>query len=166
MLKLKPLAKEAIPAALEKARHYRLLNEPSQAESICLDILEVEKDHEQAIITLILTLSDLFDRRLTDAFPHAKELIARLTDDYSRAYYRGLISERRARASLKRGGPGADGMAHDWFQKAMAFYDQAAEIRPPGNDDALLRWNTCARTLNSHPQLAPEPEDHFRPLLE
>jgi hypothetical protein len=121
MFKLKPLAREAIPAALEKARHYRLLNEPSQAESICRDILEVEKDHEQAIVTLILALSDQLDRRLADAYLQAKELIARLADEYNRAYYSGLIAERRARASFKRGGPGADEMAHDWFRSCAGI---------------------------------------------
>ncbi len=39
MFELKPLSPQAIPAALEKAKHYRLLNEPGAAESICLDIL-------------------------------------------------------------------------------------------------------------------------------
>jgi hypothetical protein len=37
--KLKVLRTGAIPAALERAERYRLLNEPTQAESICLDIL-------------------------------------------------------------------------------------------------------------------------------
>ena len=34
MFELKRLTKEAIPAAIEKALRYRLLNEPAQAESI------------------------------------------------------------------------------------------------------------------------------------
>ena len=42
MFELKPLSKESIKAALEKAERYRLLNEPGLAESICLDILEIE----------------------------------------------------------------------------------------------------------------------------
>ena len=36
MFELKPLSREAIPRALEKAERYRLLNEPAEAESICL----------------------------------------------------------------------------------------------------------------------------------
>jgi hypothetical protein len=31
-----------IPGALQKTEGYRLLNDPSAAESICLDILEVD----------------------------------------------------------------------------------------------------------------------------
>ena len=46
MFQLKPLSREAVPAALEKAVRYRLLNEPEQAESSCLDVLLVDpKNH-------------------------------------------------------------------------------------------------------------------------
>ena len=31
----------------------------------------------------------------------------------------------------------------------MACYEKAEAIRPAGNDEALLRWNTCARILTS-----------------
>src|SRR5205085_11166530 len=53
MADLKRLHKEAIPAALEKAERYRLLNEPGEAESICLDILAADAENQQAIITLL-----------------------------------------------------------------------------------------------------------------
>src|SRR5687768_15181480 len=53
---LKKMHADAVPAALKKAEHYRLLNEPMQAESICRDILEVDPGHKQAIITLVLAL--------------------------------------------------------------------------------------------------------------
>jgi len=43
MYELKRLTKEAVPRALEKAERYRLLNEPTEAESICQDILRVER---------------------------------------------------------------------------------------------------------------------------
>ena len=43
-----PISPDAVPAALEKAEHYRLLNEPEEAESICVDVLEVEPDDQQA----------------------------------------------------------------------------------------------------------------------
>ena len=42
MFELKPLSREAIPAALEKAMRYRLLNEPGAAESICHDVLRTD----------------------------------------------------------------------------------------------------------------------------
>ena len=46
MFELKPLSPDSIPNALEKAKHYRLLNEPWQAESIFRDILNIEPNHQ------------------------------------------------------------------------------------------------------------------------
>jgi hypothetical protein len=31
--------------------------------------------------------------------------------------------------------------------EAMSWYEHAETLRPPKNDDALLRWNTCARLI-------------------
>jgi len=41
-MQLKPITHEGIPAALQKAERYRLLNDSSAAESICLDVLEID----------------------------------------------------------------------------------------------------------------------------
>lgn len=62
MFELKPLSDEAIPAALEKAGRYRLLNEPAEAESICLDVLKTDPDNQIALITLLLAVSDRFGK--------------------------------------------------------------------------------------------------------
>ena len=86
MFELKPLHKEAIPQALEKAHHYRLLNEPSEAESICLDVLEVDKDNQDALVTLLLALTDRFTRGYAIGATKAKEALGRLKDDYQREY--------------------------------------------------------------------------------
>ena len=67
MAELKQLHKDAIPAALEKAERYRLLNEPGEAESICLDILAVDPDNQRAIITLLLAFTDRFEKRMASA---------------------------------------------------------------------------------------------------
>ena len=61
MFELKPLHPDAVQAALARAERYRLLNEPSEAESICLDILAVEPDNQPARIMLLLSLTDQFD---------------------------------------------------------------------------------------------------------
>src|SRR5438445_2904609 len=98
MFELKPLTIEALPAALEKAQRYRLLNEPLEAESICLDVLGVDPDHQQALITLLLALTDQFHDD-PGALTKARELLPRLEGDYERAYYAGLICERRAKAN-------------------------------------------------------------------
>jgi len=29
----------------------------------------------------------------------------------------------------------------------MSWYEKAEAVRPAANDDALLRWNTCARLI-------------------
>ena len=141
MFDLKPLSEEAIPDALEKATCYRYLNESAEAESICLDILEVQSDHQQALITLILALTDQFERDLRLTFPKAREAVKRLTDEYCRIYYRGIVCERRAKVHHERGGPGSGHLAYDWFRQAMDAYEQAIDKRLAGNDDAILRWN-------------------------
>jgi hypothetical protein len=166
MYKLKPLSKEAVTAALEKASCYRYLNEPAEAESICLDILEVEPDHQQALITLILALTDQFDRNLTKAFPKAREAAKRLTDEYCRIYYRGIICERRAKLHFEHGGPGSGHLAYDWFRQAMDAYEKAIDRRLAGNDDAILRWNACARALMNNPGLKPAEQDTREFMLE
>jgi len=166
MFKLKPLSKEAIPAALEKANCYRFLNEPVEAESICLDILEVEPENQQAIITLLLSLTDQFGHDLGRSFTKARDLFSRLEDEYSRTYYRGIICERRARAHLDRGGPGSGHLAYDWFRQAMEAYESAIDQRLSGNDDAILRWNACARIMMNNSTVAPGKEENRESMLE
>jgi hypothetical protein len=161
---LKRLHREAVPRALEKAERYRLLNEPEQAESICRDILSVEPGNQQALVSLLLALTDQFERGL--AVREARELVPRLGDPYERAYYEGLICEREARARLEHGGPGSGFAAYEWFYEAMRCYERAEAIRPAGNDDAMLRWNTCARALMRYPQLVPAPKDTQEHQLE
>ncbi len=159
MFQHKPLSQEGIPAALEKAERYRLLNEPVEAESICLDILEVETENQQALIMLLLALTDQFEQRLNKPYRQACGVLDRLQGDYHRTYYDGIIRERRAKVHLKRGGPGSGHVAYDWFQQAMACFDKAMAHSPEGNDDAILRWNTCARIIDRHAELRPEPQD-------
>ena len=166
MFQLKPLSREAIPAALEKAQRYRLLNEPLEAESICRDILEVDPGHQEAIVALLLALTDQFEERPHPCLEQAREFLDRIQDEYNRTYHTGIVCERRAKAQFKRGGGRAGHIAHDWFREAMEHYEEAAEIRPAGNDDAILRWNTCARILMAHAELVPEPEETFRQWLE
>jgi hypothetical protein len=56
-------------------------------------------------------------------------------------------------------------MAYDAFREAMEHYEKAERLAPPGNDDARLRWNTCARILNQTPHLVPRPEERLEPTL-
>ncbi len=159
MRELKPLSLDAVDAALAKAERYRFLNEPSEAESICLDILKIDATNQQAHITLLLALTDQFGD-VPAAHQRAKDTLALLHSDYDRAYYAGLISERRAKAQLARGGPGSSVGTYDWIVEAMRHFEEAETLRPHGNDDALLRWNACARFLDRHPSLRPSAEEH------
>jgi len=162
MFELKPITKEGIPRALEKVERYRLLNEPAEAESICRDILKVEPTHQKALVLLILTLSDQFNKISSK---EAETLLPKLTDGYQRAYYTGIVMERLAKAALNRGTPGSDHDAYEWLEEALEAFEKASGIRPAGNDDAILRWNTCVRTIESH-RLAPRAKEYHGPVLE
>jgi hypothetical protein len=164
MFELKRIGPEAIPAALDKAERYRLLNQPEAAESICEDVLAIEPDNQHALVLLLLALTDQFRLDDNESFHHAQEVLPRLPSEYERLYYAGLIWERRARARLNEAVPGGGRVAYPWLCKAMAFYEKAEAIRPHGNDDALLRWNTCAR-IAMHHHLEPEPAEQFEPVL-
>jgi hypothetical protein len=149
---LKPLSKEAIPAALAKAERYRLLNEPGEAESICLDVLQIDARNQAAIVMLILSLTDQFPHGSSSrAITRAGELAGQLTDPYEQAYYAGIIRERRAKAALQRGQFGGAAVAVEWLRDAMGYYERAEQVRPAQNDDVLLRWNACARLLMELP---------------
>ena len=165
MHELKSLSKDAIPAALEKAERYRLLNEPAEAESICLDILAADPENQSGLIALFLAVTDRFSKDYGVSDTQASHLLARLKGDYERAYYTGILHERRAKAKLGQGSPGAVHYAYDNLREAMRQFEIAEQIRPPGNDDALLRWNTCARLMEKN-KLAAREEDRSEPVLE
>ena len=166
MFDLKTLSKDAIPSALTKAKHYRFLNEPSEAESICRDILAVDPGNQDAMITLLLALTDSFKFQLTPAFNEAQEILNYLNDQYCKSYYNGIICERRAKVHLERKDPGAGRVAYEWFRKAMEYYESALNSCSPGNQDAILRWNTCARTLMRHPGVVPASDTTEEQMLE
>ena len=155
---LKRLHPEAIPAALEKASRYRLLNEPAQAESICHDVLLIDPENQQALVTLVLALTDRFGKGYAVGVMKAQEVLPKLHGEYERAYYAGLISERRAKAQLGDDNPGSSHDAYEYLREAMTWYEAAEALRPEGNDDAILRWNTCARIIMGN-KLAPRGED-------
>jgi hypothetical protein len=164
-LQLKPLSKEGISAALDKAEHYRLLNQPRLAESICLDILAVDSRNSAASIILLLALTDQFGKSSSKASKQALHLAQSLDDEYSKIYYTGLVHERQAGNALGSGVPGSDFDAYEWYLEAMDCYEKADAIHPKGNDDAILRWNTCIRTIEQY-DLHERPLDDGEPLLE
>jgi hypothetical protein len=166
MFELKAITREGIPKALEKAERYRLLNEPWQAESICLDVLRIDPENQDALVMLLLALTDQFDVRLAEGAKRAREVLPRLHSDYDQAYYAGVICERQARAQLRKGDPASGVIAFHWLREAMSLFEKAEPIRPPGNDDAVIRWNTCARVIMQNQKLVRESEERIEPLME
>jgi hypothetical protein len=149
---LKTLTHEFIPAALQKAERYRLLNEPQMAESICLDILATEPTHELALVNLLLAITDQFGHRSAASVQEARDVLPRMNNDYDRAYYGGIICERWAKAQLHAGS--APGHAtRQWFLDALSHFERAELLAPAGNQDAVLRWNACVRILEQNPHL-------------
>ncbi len=164
-LTLKPLTLAGIGHALEKAERYRLLNEPSQAESICLDILAAEPKNQRALVTLLLALTDQFRAGYGLNETRALDVLERIEGDYQKAYYAGIVLERRAKAKIDQPIPHANAIAFELCEQAMRCYERAEQLRTPGDDDALLRWNTCARMIMQH-KLAPQIDERVEQPLE
>jgi hypothetical protein len=164
MFELKPISHDSVAGALAKVERYRLLNEPSAAESICHDILQIEPGNQAATINLILALTDQIPHD-TRAFADALATVSHLDSPYDRAYYAGIAWERRAKARYQAGGPGAHRYVYEWIVTALQLFETAEPLRLQGNDDALLRWNACIRFLNRHRELAPAAEDVAEPIV-
>ena len=163
---LKPISKDGVASAIDKAEQYRLLNQPQQAESICLDVLEVDKGNQKAMITLLLALTDQFGKSASTAQRKAEDVAKSLKDNYARLYYTGIVRERMGSAALHSDFPGSDFDAYEWYLEAMDFYEQADTANQDSkNEDSILRWNTCARIIMQY-QLKPRPDGDESGMLE
>jgi tetratricopeptide (TPR) repeat protein len=145
--KLKPISKSSIAEAISKVELYRSLNEPEEAESICRDILAADPQNQLALRLLGLSLTDQFTASSSDRYAEAEQIFESLRDPYERLYYAGLLYERRGKAQLRAGR--LPHMLLPLFEKAMLYFEEAERIRPPDNDDAILRWNRCVRLLQT-----------------
>ena len=161
---LKSISVQSIPEALAKVERYRLLNEPALAESICLDILAIVPDHQQALISLLLARTDQFPLQVPAKA--AQEILARIKGDYEQAYYAGIIWERAGHTRIRQGGTGGGLSAYHALREAMTHYERAINFAPPGNDDAVLRWNTCARVIMQNPAVRPLPDEDATQVWE
>jgi hypothetical protein len=47
----------------------------------------------------------------------------------------------------------------------MHLFERAESVKPADNDDALLRWNACARMFARHPELAVVDEERTTPVM-
>ena len=159
---LKTISPESIPRAIAKAERYRLLNQSWATESICLDILEIDAGNQPVLVMLLLAITDQFDREPGELARRAREVLGRLTDPYQGAYYAGIIAERLAHAQLASGAMHAEAMAHETLRTAMEAFEEAERLRAPGNDDSILRWNTCVRAIERM-RLQEEAEGVYEP---
>ena len=150
---LKRIHPDGIAAALEKADRYRELNQPLEAESICRDVLAIDPEHQLALRILGLAVTDQFGPSTGARFAEAQQAFGRLRDPYERAFYGGLAHERQAKAQLVAHIPPQS--VRPLFEQALARYADAERIRPTGNDDAILRWNSCVRAMEAAGLAAP-----------
>jgi hypothetical protein len=163
---LKTITKAGVAAALLKGHRYRVLNDSIAAESICLDVLAVEPDNVEALVMHALSITDQFHTGHAEDLARAGMAVDRLADPYKNAYYHGVICERWAWSVMKRAVPHAGEMAYDWIAKALDWYAKAEAMRAPGNDESILRWNTCVRMLQRDPHLKAREAEAWEPSLE
>ena len=161
MSELKPLKPELIPQALQKAERYRLLNEPAESESICRDVLVADPGNQRALVWLLLSLTDQIAFNRHGAAQEATALLGRIESHYEREYFAGVIAEREGKARLRSGQPRSGFHAYELLQRAMRHFDEAERLSAADNDDAILRYNSCVRMLEAHPELRPEPVDEY-----
>ena len=157
MFELKPMSRDNVDAALAKAERYRLLNEAWEADSICRDVLAVDPGNTQAIRLLILATTDRFTAFDDTDVDEARELLQELPSEYERCFYGGVICERKGKKLFTHAPIEAGPAVYRWLREAMTWYERAEEHRTNEGDDAILRWNTCARMIDRHKHVRPPP---------
>src|ERR1700692_4520291 len=159
---LKAIPRAGIGEAIAKAELYRYLNEPEEAESICRDILAADPKHMLGLRTLGLAITDQFTGGRSDRYAEVEKIFQSLADAYERNYYTGLLCERRVKAQLRAGR--APHTLLPLLERALQCFGEAERSHPPGNDDAILRWNRCVRLLQSQPDFEAEEMATFEAL--
>lgn len=160
MFELKRLSKDAIPAALDKALRYRLLNEPAEAESICRDVLSIDPDNQQALVTLLLALTDRFDEGYAVGAIQAQEVLSRLRDEYERAYYAGIICERQAKARI------FSNLANSCAGTHWTATNRAAAISAPNTKRRMVKHCATTKTTPTSPRGNTKAKARSRPALK
>lgn len=158
-MKLKHISAAAVPRALALAERYRLLNEPEQAMSIYQDVLATDPNNEEATKNLFLCVTEQFGGKHGPGLEVAEELAKKMSNEFERQYYLGVACERWARSRMHEGAHAS--FVGSWIKKAMAHYEKAEALSPADNENAVLRWNACARLLARVPGLAEEHDASF-----
>ena len=147
---LKRLADKNLGTAITLAKHYRDLNQPEEAESICRDVLDVAPDNADALRTLGLALTDRFSSAWMSLFEEACSTFKKLPTDYERAYYVAVAWERYAKAQLEAGR--AHNAIHA-FEEAMQRFEEASQHAAKDDPAPILHYNHCVRALTTNPEL-------------
>ncbi|HVH45716.1 MAG TPA: hypothetical protein VM925_25355 [Labilithrix sp.] len=148
---LKRLDARNLEAAVALAKHYRALNQPEDAESICRDVLEVAPENQDALSTLGLALTDQFPTSWMMLFDDACATFAKLRSEYDRVYYTAIAWERYAKAQLVAGH--ANNARHA-FEQAIDRFERADWLGSPDDPIAILHYNRCVRALESNTEIA------------
>jgi tetratricopeptide (TPR) repeat protein len=148
---LKRLKDKNLATAITLAKHYRDLNQPDEAESICRDVLEVAPDNVDALRTLGLAMTDRFGSHWMSLFEDACAAFKKLPTDYERAYYVGIAWERYAKAQTEAGR--AHNAVHA-FEQALGFFEEASKHAAKDDPAPILHFNRCVRALTGSPDLA------------
>lgn len=147
---LKKLADKNLDAAITLAKHYRDLNQPHEAESICRDVLDVSPQNVDAMRTLGLALTDRFPSEWVSLFDEAVATFKKLPSEYERVYYEGIAWERFAKAQRE------SGRAHNAihaFEEALERFEKAQELCAKDEPAPILHYNRCVRALTTDPEL-------------
>ncbi len=135
---LKTISKSGIPEALAKVQHYRYLNQPEEAESICRDVLAADPEDQLALRLLGLTITDQFTGKMSDRYKEAETCFERLGSAYERSYYLGILYERRAKAQLLAGQVARTLVPN--FEKAMQCFEEAEKRHASPVSTAKKHW--------------------------
>jgi tetratricopeptide (TPR) repeat protein len=146
---LKRLTRANLEAALVQAAHYRDLNQPEEAESICRDVLDVDPQNQPAWKLVGLAITDQLQAGPVGLLEEAIASFEQLTDEYERVYLVGVAWERAAKAHLEKNEAHSAVTA---FEHALCHFERA-EVMRPDSADPVLRWNRCVRLLSSHASL-------------
>ena len=144
---------KSIKTVLDKARQYRSLLEPDLAISICLDVLTIDQENQEALVIYILALTDQYSHKHSKIQPQKIiDTIAKLQSEFHKIYYTGIFLERKARALLSN--PMSHSFAYSALIEALEQYKLAGELAPKHCADPILRYNSCLRTIEKQ-QLQP-----------
>jgi len=158
---LKSISAAAIPGALKLAREFRKLGHPQMCESICLDVLQAEPANQDALRLTLLASTDQFGADSANHETAARAALRQLTSEYDRAYYDGYILHRSAQSAIAQDSGAAARTVYELLTRAMASFEAAERVRPAGDDNAILMWNSCQRLLQATPHSGPRETQAF-----